>query len=260
MNQGSTGRTLTLDVFSAAENMATDQALLQSVARDRKPTLRFYQWKQPTLSLGYFQRRCDADPLLPPSDDGDAVSVVRRSTGGGAIWHHHELTYSLTLPTDFAEMGARPDLYKLVHESIRRILEDRNINAQPFYEMGRSGARPAAKPGDESFLCFQRRTGEDLIVAGYKVLGSAQRRTRGSILQHGSLLLSASPHARALPGLAELTGSPVDAGALAEELTQCIAERLRVEFRAGELSQREQEDVEQIVNERFANSGWTDRR
>ncbi len=185
---------------NAAWNMSVDQAIAESVSRsesiggDATATLRFYQWSRPTLSLGYFQSNADC---LPRFRD---VSRVRRATGGGAILHHHELTYSLTLPTPSGQRGARHDLYRIVHQSIIDSLERFAIRARPH----RDDPRPLGNISDD-FLCFRRRTEEDLVVSGYKVVGSAQRRDKRSILQHGSILLRASEHTPELPGVFDLT-------------------------------------------------------
>src|SRR3954469_7742966 len=100
-------------------NMARDEALLDAVAEDPScALLRTYGWAEPTLSLGYFQRHADAE--ADPRWRG--VPIVRRPTGGGAIWHHHELTYALILPA--AHPLARPNvaLYHAVHSAVAGLL------------------------------------------------------------------------------------------------------------------------------------------
>ena len=88
------GRIIDLATGSAPWNMAVDQALLESVDKTQVPVIRFYQWESPALSLGYFQKMADRE-LHPASRDADCV---RRATGGGAILHDRELTYSVALP------------------------------------------------------------------------------------------------------------------------------------------------------------------
>src|SRR5437763_13399975 len=93
-----------IDVFALSTadgpaHMAADEALLDHAAATGRPALRFYAWDPPTLSLGYFQSAADRQPGLP---------YVRRPTGGGAIFHHCELTYALALPGELAASPGRP--------------------------------------------------------------------------------------------------------------------------------------------------------
>ncbi|MCG8653349.1 MAG: lipoate--protein ligase family protein, partial [Pirellulales bacterium] len=149
--------------------MSIDQTLLETVDRGGPPTLRFYTWNQPTLSLGYFQ------PQVQRREHSASrkLELVRRATGGGAIVHHHELTYCLVMPLGDRRSGARVDLYQGLHQVASDVLAEFGVRASPHRLSGREeNVDPSA------FLCFQRRTAEDLVVAGYKVLGSAQRRGR----------------------------------------------------------------------------------
>lgn len=163
-------------------NMARDEALLRRVAGGATPpTLRLYAWNPPTVSLGYFQSRAE---LLAQPQAVRAMPVVRRLTGGGAIIHRDELTYSLTLPADHRLLGTRPtDLYALVHDATIVLLAGLGFVAR---RADRDEERSAQRG---PFLCFERRHRLDVVVGARKVLGSAQRRTAGAVLQHGSLQL-----------------------------------------------------------------------
>ena len=110
-------------------NMARDEALMVRVgSSDSPPTLRFYQWNPPTISLGYFQRYADYEALDRPQD---RLPVVRRLTGGGAILHDLELTYSLSLPIDHPLVVAGPNqLYEIMHDAI--IGCARELGISPF--------------------------------------------------------------------------------------------------------------------------------
>jgi lipoate-protein ligase A len=233
--------------------MAVDQAISESVSRSVEagnaaaPTLRFYTWENPTLSLGYFQRSAEASPRF------DRLARVRRATGGGAILHHNELTYSLTLPSAAGQRGARPDLYRGVHAAIIARL-DRNLIAARPHRLDKR--RSAGEP----FLCFQRRSDEDLVVNGYKILGSAQRRTKRSILQHGSLLLRSSEHASELPGIYELTSQALDPETLALQIAEEIGQSVGIAFLNGDLTSAERDRAEQIRKERFESPRWWSRR
>ncbi|WP_283430630.1 lipoate--protein ligase family protein [Neorhodopirellula lusitana] len=272
------GRLLTFAPGGAAANMSTDEAISLAVASgDSLPTLRFYGWQRPTLSLGYFQHIADAERYLSGIDGGNGVEVVRRSTGGGAILHHCELTYSLSLPLADAGPGPREVVYQSVHRSVQEVLADVGVPSRPYREWAGSssvmvspavvtqsavasaGLKSHSKP-DEPFLCFRRRTDEDLICSGYKVLGSAQRRVRGGVLQHGSLLLGVSPYAAVLPGINELSAGSLVAESLAGQIAGHVGQSLGYDWRGGELTAAELASSNQIAVERYAAAEWTRRR
>ncbi|MEX0818404.1 MAG: biotin/lipoate A/B protein ligase family protein, partial [Pirellulaceae bacterium] len=179
-------------------NMAVDEALLGWAGTVGGSALRFYQWNEPTLSLGYFQPH-QARDQHPPSAD---LPMVRRATGGGAIIHDRELTYSFVTPIRNRFSSAVQDVVKLFHTTLIETLANYGIEAVLCGDA-------ASDSLNEPFLCFQRRSSLDILVASSKVAGSAQRRHQGALLQHGSILLARSPNAEALPGLAELTGVSV---------------------------------------------------
>ena len=182
-------------------NMEIDEKLLTGAAPDSPVVLRIYQWKEPTLSLGHFQSVQDRDEVPALRD----VACVRRKTGGGAILHDHELTYSLIIPArSAAEKGHNEKLYRSVHIAIAEGLQTLGWDAVLSETCTCS---TATNPKQEPFLCFLRRSPVDLIVGQYKILGSAQRRTKRGLLQHGSLLLRASTLTPSLQGLLDLPNS-----------------------------------------------------
>ena len=162
--------------------MAADEVLLHRVgAGESPPTLRFYQWEPPTISLGYFQKYAEYEALPPPAGD---LPVVRRLTGGGAILHDRELTYSLTLPLQHPLLAGGPNgLYELAHDVIIACLAEAGI------ESNRGGQTDDSNAARGPFFCFARRHAYDVLVGQDKVAGSAQRRTRTAVLQHGSIVL-----------------------------------------------------------------------
>ncbi len=192
-------------------NMAFDEALLRSAVDRHVASLRFYTWSEPTLSLGYFQHHGDRlnDPLQA------TVAWVRRPTGGDAILHHHELTYTLALPSGQPWHTAESWLCRM-HHAIEAALWTFGVEARPVV----CGEEQRLGP----FLCFQHQTPADLRIGGHKVVGSAQRRPHGATMQHGSILLRQSPLAPALPGIVELAGVNVEVsdlqGAIVSELTR----------------------------------------
>lgn len=270
------GRLIPLGAHEGALNMAIDQAILESVEGGGRPTLRFYNWAKPTLSLGYFQKLADRAGH-PQSRD---VDCVRRASGGGAIMHDHELTYSLVLPFGSIQTDRRSrfksnvELYERVHGLLARAIEFAGCRARAF---GSPDQQRPVSPGQqkpvspdpsaaevnvaqEPFLCFQRRTEQDLIASGYKVVGSAQRRGKGAILQHGSILLKASSHAPQLPGLSDLGGTGVDAETLSRQFAQLLGDSLDLDWQLGRLSESETTRSQTIRAERFASPSWLARR
>jgi lipoate-protein ligase A len=198
-----------------AWNMAADEAMLDAADQSAMATLRFYHWQEPTLSLGYFQRFAQRADHSASQE----TAVVRRLSGGGALVHDHELTYSIALPASHPLTQNQKSLYIFVHQALIRALHDHGIPARmhreqpsPRDQHGPPGSTsPSGHPANTPFLCFQRHCPGDVLMADsygqpVKILGSAQRRRRGALLQHGSLLLAASLSAPELPGLYELTG------------------------------------------------------
>ncbi len=173
-------------------NMARDRLFAELAAAKKRAVLRIYRWSEPTLSLGRFQSVEERKQLYP------GVSWVKRSTGGGAILHHHDWTYSIALPTD-KQKGHEQALYESVHGGIATWLRRLGWEAEFFREQNREWPQVHSP-----FLCFERRSDLDIVVGESKVMGSAQRRISGAVLQHGSLLLEKSPHTPALLGLRDL--------------------------------------------------------
>lgn len=236
--------------------MSIDQAILESTAETGQITLRFYRWTPATLSLGYFQKRSDREEHLASL----TCPIVRRSSGGGAIVHDDELTYSLCLPTSGPIARANSDLYDTVHHAIRNSLAGQSIEVSLFEASDADdGTAPKATPADP-FLCFQRRAVGDLICKKIKVGGSAQRRLKNVLIQHGSLLLSRSEFAPELPGLKELTGITVDVDLLIENVTQQLASFLETTFEPRPLSRHEHQLAEQIENKTFGSDAWLNKR
>src|SRR5262249_28057926 len=158
---------------AGAWNMAVDEMLLNDALRDSiVPTLRIYSWSEPTLSLGYFQRASE----VRGHPNFLTVPLIRRCTGGGAILHDHEWTYSLILPACFAKSFPSRTLYQLAHLSLRQAFLVAGIST---YLHESSGDREDANEAE--FLCFSRRAEGDLIAGGFKIAGSAQRRRQGAL-------------------------------------------------------------------------------
>jgi len=233
-----------------AWQMAVDEVLLETAAEQGQATLRFYQWSEPTLSLGYFQNYAERRKHIASRD----CDVVRRQTGGGAIMHDREWTYSLSLPMAHPLAADTTDLYHAVHEALCVTLEGWGV---PLTVREASEALPAEQ---QPFLCFLRRTEGDVLCEGIKVCGSAQRRRRGAILQHGSLILARSPHAPEVPGIGEVSGKKLFHEPIAERWSLAIADRLRLNLVSGELSELELDATRTLALEKYTAGNWTTKR
>lgn len=164
-----------LDVFydseprSAAMQMAVDEALLQT---QDVPALRFYRWRAPALSFGYFGRFADV------AENSSRRELVRRWTGGGIVLHGDDVTYSLVVPAADPFFGhSSREIYARVHEAIRNALRALHIEA--------TLSDGSALKISES--CFANPVRADLLVRGEKIAGAAQRRTRAGLLHQGSI-------------------------------------------------------------------------
>jgi lipoyl(octanoyl) transferase len=158
-----------VETRSAALNMAMDEALFVSATA---PILRFYRWRRPSISFGYFGRYTEV-----AAEAGDR-EIVRRWTGGGTVPHGNDLTYSVIIPSahPFFQRSSI-DIYGAVHDAIRRGLEANGVEA--FL------ANEAAPKISES--CFANAVRADVLSDGRKIAGAAHRRSRAGLLHQGSI-------------------------------------------------------------------------
>jgi lipoate-protein ligase A len=168
--------------------MAIDVAFAESVRQGGQPILRFYRWWPPCISLGRNQMARDQYDTDEARRRG--IDFVRRPTGGRAVFHHHEVTYSVVVG-DRALGGPRRTYY-MIHRALQAGLRLLGVPAELA-----GHASPALRPS--TVPCFQGPDGGAIMVADRKLVGSAQLRERGVILQHGSILLAGDQaHAREL--------------------------------------------------------------
>ena len=224
-------------------NMACDEWLLESAIRGDGAAIRVYAWSRPTVSLGYFQQPddLDDDPRL------GGLDRVRRLSGGGAIVHHHEWTYSCAVASDNTVTSLGNRLYARIHQAIID-----KISATTEHDISGLELRGSDLQDDQPALCFARASSDDVVCRGHKVLGSAQRRRRGAILQHGSLLLVRSPHAPEFPGLIDLLPELALPDDFPETIAHAIAESLEWRATLEPLGTTEQADVSQFAAEHVA--------
>lgn len=261
---------------SGPANMAVDETIAQACAAgESPPTLRFYRWTPPAVSLGRHQPAAEIDM--------DAVAalayeVVRRPTGGRAILHTDELTYSVSAPESEPRMaGGVMGAYLRLSNGLLAGLQRLGVSAQKAGRDARAGK-------DVSAACFEVPSAYEITAGGRKLMGSAQSRRRGYVLQHGSLPLMgditrlidvlALPQAEAallkqqLAGRActlaqalnlDETSSLLAFDAVAQAMAAGFAQVLNLDLVPGELTAVEIRRVSQLIRERFANAEWTHR-
>ncbi len=178
-----------------ATNMARDAALLDLCARgEAPPTLRLYRWTPACLSLGRFQRSA---ALRRDVCERAGVAVVRRPSGGRALLHDAELTYALAVPASTPPLDGAPSIlesYRLISAALLAGLRALGAPAE---------LAPVARGRGGSAACFDTPASYELTVRGRKLVGSAQARAEGALLQHGAIPLAA--HADRLAGLLDDT-------------------------------------------------------
>ncbi len=159
-------------------NMAIDRALLDLAAGEGAVVMRLYRWHPHCLSFGRHEpalRRYDRDTIAALGLD-----TVRRPSGGRAVWHARELTYAVAAPE--ATLGGLREAYQQIHQWLAAAI--RRLGAPATL-----AAPPQRTPGPADGACFAAPVGGEVLVNGWKVVGSAQLRDGGALLQHGSMLL-----------------------------------------------------------------------
>jgi len=227
--------------------MAVDEMLLEWCEEHGGCCWRFYRWAEPTLSLGYFQRWEDRR-LHAASRD---CPVVRRASGGGAVLHDEELTYSFVVPGRERLARRTTLLYKTIHLALIEVLSELGITASLLAQPERQSAHR------QPFLCFLRRAPGDVMVGGSKIAGSAQRRRHGAVLQHGSVLLGRSRAAPELDALDSLAQTPLPRRRLAEDWLEQLARRLALVWRAEPLSDEQRRRAAFLARSKYGSTHWT---
>lgn len=282
--------------------MAIDEAILHSVSKKLvPPTLRFYGWDPPSISIGYFQNV--TKEVDPAACESVGVDIVRRPTGGRAVLHDVEVTYSLVIPEE------NPIIPKGITESYRSISEgmvhgliqlgldakmvslrnkrnsSSNNTATNTATMPRPGRFEVSWDGQEggknSAACFDAPSWYEVTVDGKKVVGSAQVRRMGVLLQHGSIPLeleadklftclrfsSARVRERAkelfcakATSIRSALGRPISFMEVSDALVAGIQEVLGVHIEVGELTPEEEELASKLAVEKYAHLEWPEKR
>jgi lipoate-protein ligase A len=230
---------LPYEVADGLHNMAADEVLLEGA--DRSACLRFYGWSEPTASLGYFQPHAIRPANLP---------YVRRPSGGLTLVHHHELTYCLALPAGASWQGGEPWLRRM-HRVIAAAL-------------GKLGVATHLHEGQDLHrdtpLCFGHLTAGDLLLNGWKIGGSAQRRSRGALMQHGGILLAQSEFAPDLAGIRELTGRELSIAQLTHMIGAAFVEETLRHLIDTTWGAERRQRVITLVRRKYSRTEWNDKR
>lgn len=249
--------------------MAIDEALLLTCQQDKQadffPTLRFYRWKIPTLSFGYSQRWKD-------TVDRDyckrwGINIVRRLTGGRAVLHYKELTYSV-VGRCYKGLFASSILETYRHISAALISGFNQINV-PAQLVNPHLDRKSSFPNHSNKPCFFSASKYELAYQGKKLVGSAQKRLKNSFLQHGSILLEVdldqlmgatgvdkSSSDASLIALNEVLGYKIGLNDLIEVLIEGVERYFSIKLIEGKLSNIELELAMKLYREKYSQSWW----
>ena len=262
---------------SGAANMAIDEAIAEAAAAGAVPsTLRFYRWNPPTVTLGRHQKLADVDETQIAARGYD---LVRRATGGRAILHIDELTYSVSGPIEEPRMaGGVMDAYLRFSNALLSGLSTLGLKAEKAGGRTRAGRELSA-------ACFETPSAYEITAGGRKLMGSAQSRRKGYVLQHGSLplwgdvtrlvdVLALSCTAknrlrqqlrRQAATLAEALDLPSDSERLAfphvaAAMAGGFASALDQDLESGTLSASELSRSAELIRVRYADPAWTRQR
>jgi lipoate-protein ligase A len=231
---------------SAAFNMALDEALLRTAMQRGRPLLRVYSWEKPSVSFGYFQKF--------PAHLADGYEAVRRSTGGGVVYHVEDTTYTVVVPPANALYAMKTtDAYGALHKAVAAALssivcsrESHSRLGAPLPRKSFAATTAAAEPAlhqaqlrspQGQYECFQKPVHGDVVADGRKLAGGAQRRTKSGMLHQGSIAANLS----------------------AEQLKRGFQDALDVGFAVYELTDAERALAEKLAREKYSAASWNHR-
>lgn len=260
---------------SPSFNMACDEALLHWQSEGKMPpVVRFYGWDPPTLSIGYFQKvhkEIDLDALKRYG-----LGFVRRPTGGRAVLHEHELTYSVIVSEDHPKMPRSvTEAYRVISEGVLQGFRELGLHA--YFAVPKSEEEKLQLKKPNSAVCFDTPSWYELVVEGKKVAGSAQTRQKGVILQHGAILIDIDENKlfdlfkfpsekvrknmqanfknRAV-AINELLARPLSFEEAVDAFKKGFEKGLNVRLEPYQLTSEQLEYIAQIQKDRYENDDW----
>lgn len=242
-------------------NMAVDDFLFQSLTEEPHTIVRFYAWKNPTVSLGYSQKVLEVADVEFCKRNG--IDIVRRMTGGKLVLHHKEVTYSLTSSDSDIFTATLVDSYRLISEALMNGLGKMGLEAT------------LASPAPQEYVrgnlpCFSYPSRNEVEINGKKIIGSAQKRIGTKFIQHGSIPVEENDDLlksiSSLKGVGEKVRMISLSNALGKtvrfdwtvgQFVQGIEEYFGIRLMRKTLRKDENEAVRQIHEEKYGNSAWT---
>ncbi|NMD71817.1 lipoate--protein ligase family protein [Bacillus sp. DNRA2] len=262
-----------------AFNMALDELLLIWHSEGKiPPTIRFYGWNPPSLSIGYFQkvdREINMDAVV-----NYGLGFVRRPTGGRGVLHEDELTYSVIVKENYPGMPTTvTEAYRFISEGILHGFQLLGLQAE--FAVPHSETDKEALKNPRSAVCFDAPSWYELVVEGRKVAGSAQTRQKGVILQHGSILLDLDedklfslfkyPNERIKErmqlafknkavAINDISRHPITLTEAKEAFRQGFSEGLNIAFEQYELTREQLIEVQELAQSRYESNDWNYKR
>lgn len=258
-------RWIPFEYFSAAENMAIDEAIFICVKRGiSPPTLRLYGWKTPSVSIGYFQD--PAQELNMDTIRKEGYEVVRRPTGGRAIFHEEEITYSVSATIDVhKDFETLSTTFLTISRCFLRALELIGIKAE----------LASLKKGNKgSSLCFSSTSLYEICVNGEKLIGSAQRRDGSSFLQQGSFLIGfdfeknskifpdlySSKYRHKIGYLKKYISRNLELKVIEEAIVKGFEEELGARLIKSKITDEEKKVAKQLFENKYTKDTWNAKR
>ncbi|MHB8927194.1 MAG: lipoate--protein ligase family protein [Bacillota bacterium] len=270
-----TWRLIRSDPADAARNMAVDEAIMTAHGRGLvPPTLRFYTWQPAAVSIGYFQsleREIDVETCRRAG-----FGIVRRLTGGRAVLHDDELTYSITIAESILP-GSVLATYRYLSRGLLAGFRLIRVRA----DLTNPPSRGMAAPHGPSAACFDAPSWYELTAAGKKIVGSAQTRKNGVILQHGAIILgldldklmatlrfpsdqvrerARQTLAAKAGGIDEAAGRRIDAGELAVAMAAGFTAGLGLVLEPGDLTAEELRLADEFERTKYSQNVWNWRK
>ncbi len=255
----------------ASWNMAVDESLfISALDENARPTIRFFQWEKPSITFGYMLKVDDELNVELCCERG--VPFIRRITGGGVVFHGCDITFSIIFPRNLApDTSSALNSYRFINRLFLRAFSDLGVRVSLLSEdVDDDNSR-----GNSRNVCFTEPTTYDVLYGGRKLVGNAQRRRKGWVLNHGSILYNTRYRE-----MADLVADAEDAPALfakncisieevapdvtREAVIQAVADRLAADLgvvvEPGELSEEELQSASDLAENKYSKEEWNFKR